>query len=69
MNIDIRKSIQKNFENSNEQEIRESIESSIQEKDEITLPGLGVFFEIVWQHSDDNMKQNLLQLLTQELSK
>ncbi len=69
MNIDIRKSIQKNFENSNEQEIRKSIESSIQEKDEITLPGLGVFFEIVWQHSDDNMKQNLLQLLTQELSK
>ena len=33
MNIDIRKSIHKNFENTNEQEIRESIESSIQEKD------------------------------------
>lgn len=69
MNIDIRNSIQKNFENSNEQEIRESIESSIQEKDEITLPGLGVFFEIIWQYSDENMKQNLLQVLTQKLSK
>ena len=69
MNIDIRNSIQKNFENSNEQEIRESIESSIQEKDQITLPGLGVFFEIIWQYSDENMKQNLLQVLTQKLSK
>ena len=35
MNIDIRNSIQKNFEHANEQEIRESIESSIQEKDEL----------------------------------
>lgn len=69
MNIDIRNSIQKNFEHSSEQEIRESIESSIQEKDEITLPGLGVFFEIIWQYSDENMKQNLIQLLTQKLSK
>ena len=69
MNIDIRNSIRKNFENSNEQEIRESIESSMQEKDEITLPGLGVFFEIIWQYSDENMKQNLLQVLTQKLSK
>ena len=69
MNIDIRNSIQKNFEHANEQDIRESIESSIQEKDEITLPGLGVFFEIIWQYSDENMKQNLIQLLTQKLSK
>lgn len=69
MNIDIRNSIRKNFEHANEQEIRESIESSMQEKDEITLPGLGVFFEIIWQYSDENMKQNLLQVLTQKLSK
>lgn len=69
MNIDIRKSIHKNFENTNEQEIRESIESSIQENDEITLPGLGVFFEIVWQHGNENLKQKLLQVLTGELSK
>ena len=67
MNIDIRKSIYKNFTDTNEKEIRDSIESSIQEQDEITLPGLGVFFEIIWQYSDENMKQNLLQVLTKLL--
>lgn len=68
MNIDIRKSIYKNFTGTNEKEIRDSIESSIQEQDEITLPGLGVFFEIIWQHSEENLKQTLTKLLVNELS-
>ena len=68
MNIDIRKSIYKNFTDTNEKEIRDSIESSIQEQDEITLPGLGVFFEVIWQHSEENLKQTLTKLLVNELS-
>ena len=69
MNIDIRKSIHNNFKNTNEQELRDSIESSIMENDEITLPGLGVFFEIVWKKSNQTVKDELLHYLVQEFSK
>lgn len=67
MNIDIRKSIVNNFKNSEVTEIKDSIETSIQEKEEITLPGLGVFFEILWNQSDDSMKQQILETLKKGL--
>ena len=61
MNIDIRKSIINNFKDSSKEEICDSINSSIDEKDEITLPGLGVFFEILWQNSDEKEKNYILE--------
>jgi len=67
MEIDIRKSIINNFENSNIDEIKKSIEESIFDKDEITLPGLGVFFEILWNNSDDTKKDYILQTLKKGL--
>lgn len=60
MNIDIRKSIINNFKGSNTKEISESIYSSINSKDEIMLPGLGVFFEILWNNSTDKEKEKIL---------
>lgn len=53
MNIDIRNHIKKNFKDSTKEEIKNSIESAITEQDEITLPGLGVLFEILWQNSNN----------------
>ena len=67
MDIDIRKSIINNFKNSNIDEIKNSIEESIFDKDEITLPGLGVFFEILWNNSDDTKKDYILQTLKKGL--
>ncbi len=61
MEINIRKNIIDNFKNSNIDEIKESIISSIKEQEEITLPGLGVFFEILWQNSDDVLKTQILE--------
>ncbi len=63
MNIDIRKSIIANFKNSKTEEIKESIIYSIQAQNEITLPGLGVFFEQLWNHSEDNGKEYILNTL------
>ena len=54
MNIDIRTHIKNNFKDSNTEEIKNSIEASIKEQDEITLPGLGVLFEILWQNSNNH---------------
>jgi len=63
MNIDIRKSIINNFKGSNTDDIKSSIESSITDKDEITLPGLGVFFELLWNNSDDEHKNYILETI------
>ena len=67
MDIDIRKSIINNFKESDIEEIKNSIEESISDKDEITLPGLGVFFEILWNNSDDTKKDYILQTLKKGL--
>ena len=67
MDIDIRKSIINNFQNSNIDEIKKSIQESINDKEEITLPGLGVFFEILWNNSDDTKKDYILQTLKKGL--
>lgn len=63
MNVNIREYIKNNFKNSTSSEIEDSIKSSIDSKDEVVLPGLGVFFEILWEHSDQKTKENLLEIL------
>lgn len=67
MNIDIRKSIKENFKNSSELDIKEAINSSITDGDEITLPGLGVFFEILWNDSDDERKKDIINIIKKSL--
>ena len=67
MNIDIRKSIIKNFEESTIEDIKSSIESSIADGEEITLPGLGVFFEILWNNSNSKDKEFILKAIEKGL--
>lgn len=68
MNIDIRSHIVNNFKGVKEDEIKASINSSIEEKDEITLPGLGVFFEILWENSDESSKEYIVNTLNKALN-
>ena len=63
MNIDIRKSIIENFKEASKEDIKESITSSIKDKDEITLPGLGVFFEIVWENSNSELRKQIIDTI------
>jgi len=67
MNIDIRKSIINNFKDSSLEEIKESIASSIKDSEDITLPGMGVFFEILWKNSNEEEKNNILNKITKNL--
>lgn len=67
MNIDIRQSIKDNFKEAKKDEIKASIESSIEEKDEVTLPGIGVFFEILWNNSNGEEKEFILNKLENAL--
>ena len=63
MNLDIRSHIINNFQGDNVQVLKEAIEESIKNNDEITLPGMGVFFELVWQKADEEMKDKMLKIL------
>lgn len=67
MNIDIRKSIIDNFKNSSKDEIKESIISSLKMNEEITLPGMGVFFEILWQNSSNELKDEIINIISDNL--
>ncbi|HHU54503.1 MAG TPA: small acid-soluble spore protein SspI [Mollicutes bacterium] len=69
MEIDIRKSIMDNFKDADQNEIKQSIVSSIEINDEITLPGLGVFFEILWKNSDENSQEFILNTLSKGIEK
>ena len=69
MNINIRESIKNNFVNSTKEEIKESIIDSLKDQEEIILPGLGVFFEIIWNESNDNFKDEILKILESKLKR
>ena len=69
MNIDIRSHIINNFKGDNKDILKQNIENSIKENDEITLPGEGVFFEIIWNNIDNDLKDKLLDVLISEINK
>lgn len=66
MNISIKEHIINNLKNLSDQEIRKSIESSLQ--DEVALPGLGVLMSILWQNSNENEKKAYLNMLSQSIN-
>ncbi len=67
-NISIRDYIIDSFKEDNESEIKESIEDSIKQGLEESLPGLGVFFEIIWKNSSEEIKKELLETLKTHLN-
>ena len=69
MNISIRQHIINNFKEDNIEVLKNAIEESIKEKDELTLPGMGVFLEIIWQGADNDLKNKLLSIIETELKK
>lgn len=59
-NIDVRKYIINNFKNDTKEDIASSINSSIESKEDDPLIGLGVLFEIMWNNSEDSIKETIL---------
>jgi len=67
MKISVREHIKKNFKGADNSEMRASIESGIESKKEIILPGFGVFFEILWNGSDENGQEYILNTIKKNL--
>lgn len=68
MEISIKGYIEQNFKNASIDDIKSSIEESIKKNEDITLPGLGVFFQKLWETSNDNEKQEILNKLKTSLN-
>ncbi len=67
-NINIRNYIIENFKGSKQKEIEESIDNTIEEGLEEALPGLGVFMELIWKNSSNELKKELLEILKAQLN-
>ena len=69
MDINIPEHIINNFKGDDENALREAIEESIKENDEIALPGMGVFFEIIWTDADEDMKNKIIEMLKNRVNR
>ncbi len=69
MNLSIREHIINNFKEDNKDNLRSAIEESIKEKDEVVLPGMGVFLEIIWTDADEELKNKMLEIIFNRLQK
>ena len=67
MTIDIRTHIINNFKGESKKTIENSIEESIKENDELSLPGMGTLFEILWKNADNSLKESILNTLKNNL--
>ena len=68
-NIDVRKYIINNFKEDSIEDIEKSITTSIESKSEDPLIGLGVLFELMWNHSNTETKDTILSNIKKGLTK
>lgn len=65
MDLNLRKAILDNISENDQQQLEATIVDAIQNGEEKMLPGLGVLFELIWQQSAEQEKQEMLQALEQ----
>lgn len=66
MNISLRQAIIQRVQQKNVEELYDIVESSVH-SEERTLPGLGVLFEIIWEHSDEADRQKMISTLNEHV--
>ena len=64
----IREHIINNFRGDDYESLKNAIDESVKEQDEITLPGLGVFLSIIWENSDIELKNTLIDIIRERVS-
>ena len=69
MDIDIRRHIINNFQGDDFETLKRAIDESVRAKDELTLPGLGVFLELIWENATQEMKNELIEIIRKRIKK
>ncbi|MDF2699508.1 MAG: small, acid-soluble spore protein [Haloplasmataceae bacterium] len=67
MNIDIRRAVLQNMNQSSFEDVQSTIQDAISTAEEKTLPGLGVLFEVLYNSSDNTGKQEIVNKLVKSL--
>ncbi len=65
--MNIKNYIIQNFKDDDIETIKKAIDESVNEYNEDTLPGLGIFFMLVWENSSDNEKNTILEKIKSNL--
>lgn len=63
MDLNLRKAILNNIAENDQSQLQATIVDAIQNGEEKMLPGLGVLFELIWQQSAEQEKQEMLDAL------
>ena len=58
-----------NFKDDDINTLRTTISECVNEDDEETLPGLGVFLMLIWNGSNEDIKKSMLDILYSEIEK
>ena len=65
--MNIKDYIIQNFKDDNLETIEKAIDDSVNEYNEDTLPGLGIFFMLVWENSNKEEKNTILEKIKSNL--
>lgn len=69
MDINIRHHIINNFQGDDFHTLKRAIDEAVKEKDEYTLPGLGVFFELIWENANQEFKNEIIEIIRKRVKK
>ncbi|CAK6476628.1 small acid-soluble spore protein SspI [Peribacillus castrilensis] len=69
MNLNLRNAIIQNVSGNTQEQLEDTIVDAIQNGEEKMLPGLGVLFEVIWQNSSEQEKQEMITALESGLKK
>ena len=69
MDMNIRDHIINNFKGDDYDTLKRAIDESVASQDEVTLPGLGVFLEIIWETADQELKNELIEIIKKRVEK
>lgn len=67
MDINIRRAVLQNMNKSTFEDVKETINDAISSGEEKMLPGLGVLFEVLYNNSNAEEKNNIINKLVQGL--
>lgn len=67
MDINIRRAVLQNMNQSTFDDVKSTVLDAISSGEEKMLPGLGVLFEVLYNASDEQSKQDIINKLVQNL--
>jgi small acid-soluble spore protein I (minor) len=67
MNLNLRQAIVQRVQDKNNEDLRGIIEDSVGGEERV-LPGLGVLFEIIWQHCGADVQNQLVNTLKDQVT-